>query len=80
MKYRIEKDTIGEVKVQANKYWGAQTERSKQNFKIGNPASMPLSIIYAFAYIKKATAKINYQLKQISEIKKILIIKVFCSK
>ena len=76
MKYRIEKDTIGEVKVQANKYWGAQTERSKQNFKIGNPASMPLSIIYAFAYIKKATAKINYQLKQISEIKKTLIIKV----
>jgi len=76
MKYRIEKDTIGEVKVKANKYWGAQTERSKQNFKIGNPASMPLSIIYAFAYIKKATAKINYQLKQISEIKKTLIIKV----
>ena len=76
MKYRIEKDTIGKVKVQANKYWGAQTERSKQNFKIGNPASMPLSIIYAFAYIKKATAKINYQLKQISEIKKTLIIKV----
>ncbi len=76
MKYRIEKDTIGEVKVQATKYWGAQTERSKQNFKIGNPASMPLSIIYAFAYIKKATAKINYQLKQISELKKILIIKV----
>ncbi len=76
MKYRIEKDTIGKVKVQANKYWGAQTERSKQNFKIGNPASMPLSIIYAFAYIKKATAKINYQLKQISEVKKTLIIKV----
>ena len=53
MNYRIEKDTIGEVNVPADKYWGAQTERSRNNFKIGPSASMPLEIIYAFAYLKK---------------------------
>ena len=54
MKYRIEKDTMGQVKVPADKYWGAQTERSRNNFKIGAPASMPLEIVYGFAYLKKS--------------------------
>ena len=53
MKYRIEKDTLGEVKVPHDVYWGAQTERSRANFKIGATASMPLEIIYGFAYLKK---------------------------
>jgi len=56
MKFRIEKDTMGSVKVPANKYWGAQTERSRNNFKIGSAASMPLEIVYGFAYLKKAAA------------------------
>jgi len=60
MEYRIEKDTMGEVKVPAEKYWGAQTQRSKQNFKIGGPSmTMPQEIIYAFAYLKKAAALTN---------------------
>lgn len=54
MSYRIEKDTMGEVKVPADKYWGAQTERSRNNFKIGPEASMPKEIIHAFGYLKKA--------------------------
>ena len=62
MKYRIEKDTMGEVKVPSDKLWGAQTERSKNNFKIGPPASMPLEIIYGFAYLKKAAAYTNCEL------------------
>lgn len=62
MDYRIEKDTMGEVKVPADKYWGAQTERSRNNFKIGNPASMPKEIIEGFAYLKKAAAYANYDL------------------
>ena len=66
MSYRIEKDTIGEVKVPAEKYWGAQTERSRKNFKIGNSASMPLEIIYGFAYLKKAAAHANYELGVLS--------------
>ena len=53
MKYRIEKDTMGEVQVPADKYWGAQTERSRNNFKIGASASMPQEIIEGFAYLKK---------------------------
>ena len=53
MNYRIEKDTMGDVKVPEDKYWGAQTERSKNNFKIGNEGSMPLEIIYGFGYLKK---------------------------
>ena len=52
MKYRIEKDTLGEVKVPSEVYWGAQTERSRSNFKIGTPASMPLEVIYGFANLK----------------------------
>ncbi|TAL59724.1 MAG: class II fumarate hydratase [Bacteroidetes bacterium] len=62
MDYRIEKDTMGEVKVPADKYWGAQTERSRNNFKIGPEASMPKEIIYAFAYLKKAAAQANKEL------------------
>ncbi|WP_395625594.1 class II fumarate hydratase [Daejeonella sp.] len=59
MTYRIEHDTMGEVKVPADKYWGAQTERSRNNFKIGPEASMPKEIIEAFAYLKKAAAFTN---------------------
>jgi fumarate hydratase class II len=62
MEYRIEHDTMGEVKVPAEKYWGAQTERSRNNFKIGPEASMPREIIYAFAYLKKAAALANAEL------------------
>ncbi len=59
MSYRIEHDTMGEVQVPADKYWGAQTERSRNNFKIGPSASMPKEIIEAFAYLKKAAAYTN---------------------
>ena len=62
MDYRIEKDTMGEVKVSSSNLWGAQTERSKNNFKIGAPGSMPLEIIYGFAYLKKAAAFTNCEL------------------
>ncbi|NLB02479.1 MAG: class II fumarate hydratase, partial [Bacteroidales bacterium] len=60
--FRIEKDTMGPVRVPADKYWGAQTERSRQNFRIGPPASMPREIIQAFAYLKKAAARANAEL------------------
>src|SRR5690554_729049 len=62
MEYRIEKDTLGEVKVPAHRFWGAQTQRSIGNFKIGNPASMPKEIIKAFAVLKKAAAYTNCDL------------------
>jgi fumarate hydratase class II len=62
MSFRIEKDTMGEVKVPADKLWGAQTERSRNNFKIGPSASMPLEIVYGFAYLKKAAAYTNCEL------------------
>lgn len=62
MNYRIERDTIGEVQVPADKYWGAQTERSRNNFKIGAAASMPEEIIEGFAYLKKAAAYTNHEL------------------
>jgi len=62
MDFRIEKDTMGDVKVPSDKLWGAQTERSKNNFKIGPPGSMPLEIIYGFAYLKKAAAFTNCEL------------------
>jgi fumarate hydratase, class II len=75
MSYRIEKDTMGEVKVPADKYWGAQTERSRNNFKIGPEASMPKEIIYAFAYLKKAAAIANQELGVLSADKKDLIAK-----
>ena len=76
MEYRIEKDTLGEVKVPADKIWGAQTERSRNNFKIGNPASMPIEIIYGFAYLKKAAAYTNCELGVLSEEKRDLIAQV----
>ena len=73
MSYRIEKDTMGEVQVPADKYWGAQTERSRNNFRIGPEASMPKEIIYAFAYLKKAAAQANHQLGVLSAEKADLI-------
>lgn len=76
MDYRIEKDTIGDVQVPADKYWGAQTERSRNNFKIGPVASMPLEIIYGFAYLKKAAAHTNNELGALENDKKELISKV----
>ena len=76
MKYRIEKDTMGEVKVPADKLWGAQTERSRLNFKIGSSASMPLEIVYGFAYLKKAAAYSNCELGVLSEEKRDLIVAV----
>jgi fumarate hydratase class II len=76
MSFRIEKDTIGEIQVESTKYWGAQTERSRNNFKIGPPASMPLEIVHAFAVLKKAAAITNFQLGVLEEDKKKLIAKV----
>ena len=73
MNFRIEKDTMGEVQVPADKYWGAQTERSRNNFKIGPEASMPKEIIYAFAYLKKAAAHANHDLGVLDEQKRDLI-------
>lgn len=75
MEYRIEKDTMGEVKVPAHVYWGAQTERSRNNFKIGPEASMPKEIIYAFGYLKKAAAMANCELGVLSKEKCDLIAK-----
>ena len=76
MEYRIEKDTMGEVKVPADKYWGAQTERSRNNFKIGPPGSMPREIVHAFAYLKKAAALTNLELGKLTQDKCDLIGKV----
>ena len=76
MKYRIEKDTMGEVHVPADKYWGAQTERSRNNFKIGAAASMPLEVVYGFSYLKKAAAHTNCELGVLTEEKRDLISKV----
>ena len=75
MDFRIEKDTMGEVKVPANVYWGAQTERSRNNFKIGPEASMPKEIIYAFGYLKKAAAMANMDLGVLAKDKCELIAK-----
>jgi fumarate hydratase class II len=73
MTYRIEKDTMGEVQVPADKLWGAQTERSRNNFKIGAPSSMPLEVVYGFAYLKKAAAYTNCELGVLDEAKRDLI-------
>jgi fumarate hydratase class II len=71
MQYRIEKDTMGEVKVPANVYWGAQTQRSIENFKIAQDTNkMPKEIIEAFAYLKKAAALANNELGVLEETKK----------
>ncbi|MEO9511605.1 MAG: class II fumarate hydratase [Flavobacteriaceae bacterium] len=76
MSFRIEKDTMGEVKVPSDKYWGAQTERSRNNFKIGAPASMPLDVVYGFAYLKKAAAYTNHELGVLAVEKRDLIAQV----
>ncbi len=76
MEYRIEKDTMGEVKVPADKYWGAQTERSRKNFRIGAAASMPIEIVYGFAYLKKAAAHTNADLGVLTSEKRDLISQV----
>lgn len=68
MDYRIEKDTLGEMKVAADKMWGAQTQRSLQNFEIGTE-KMPLKVIYAFAVLKKSAAIVNHKLGKLSEAK-----------
>jgi len=73
MNYRIEKDTLGEVEVPIEAYWGAQTERSRNNFKIGPPFSMPIEIIYGFAYLKKSAAYTNHELGILSIEKRDLI-------
>lgn len=76
MEYRVEKDTMGEVKVPSSKYWGAQTERSRNNFKIGPAASMPIEIIHGFAYLKKAAAHANFELGVLPAEKRDLIAQV----
>ncbi len=76
MKYRIEKDTLGEVQVPADKLWGAQTERSRNNFRIGAPASMPPEIIRGFAYLKKGAAYANHELGVLTREKRDLIARV----
>ena len=77
MDYRIEKDTMGEVKVPADKYWGAQTERSRNNFKIGDSKqTMPIEIVRGFAYLKKAAAHTNCELGVLNTEKRDLISKV----
>jgi fumarate hydratase, class II len=75
MSFRKEKDSLGVVKVPAKAYYAAQTERSKNNFKIGGQR-MPTEIIYAFAYLKKAAALTNQELKVLPKEKAALIGKV----
>lgn len=76
MQYRTETDTLGEVQVPANKYWGAQTQRSLMNFQIGPSASMPIEIIHAFGHLKKAAAITNNKFGLLSADKMNLIIQV----
>ncbi|WP_424962886.1 class II fumarate hydratase [Ekhidna sp.] len=77
MEYRIEHDTMGEVKVPADKYWGAQTQRSRDNFKIGGEKNqMPMEIIRAFAILKKSAAETNTELGVLPKEKAELIGKV----
>lgn len=71
--FRIERDTMGEVQVPADKYWGAQTERSRNNFKIGDPGSMPIEVIHGFAHLKKAAAHANAELGVLDAQKRDLI-------
>ncbi|QOR67378.1 class II fumarate hydratase [Cytobacillus suaedae] len=74
MNYREERDTLGIVKVPADKYWGAQTERSRQNFAIGEER-MPIEMIYSFVIVKKSAAIVNHELGKLQEIKKNYIVK-----
>lgn len=76
MNYRTEHDTMGEVQVPIDKFWGAQTERSRNNFKIGPEASMPHEIIEAFAILKKAAAFANADLGILPSVKRDMIAKV----
>ncbi|MCD7971372.1 MAG: class II fumarate hydratase [Candidatus Azobacteroides sp.] len=77
MDERIEHDTMGEVRVPAEKYWGAQTERSRKNFRIGGKnAIMPIEIIHAFAVLKKAAAIVNHESRILSREKRDLIVAV----
>lgn len=74
-KFRLEKDTLGEVPVPVDKYWGAQTQRSRENFQIGSE-KMPLEVVYALTQIKKAAAKVNHQLGKLVDTKMNAIITV----
>ena len=74
-KFRIEKDTLGEIRVPEDKYWGAQTQRSKENFKIGEE-KMPIEVIYGLAFIKKAAAIVNSKLGKLDEVKMSIIVNV----
>jgi len=76
MNYRIERDTLGEINVPADKYWGAQTQRSIQNFRIGNPASMPIEVVHAYGILKKAAAITNCELGALPTEKKDAIVTV----
>ncbi|WP_209331299.1 class II fumarate hydratase [Lunatimonas salinarum] len=77
MSYRIEHDTMGPVEVPAEKYWGAQTQRSINNFKIGGPKhQMPLEIVHAFAVLKKAAALTNAELAVLDANKAAIIAEV----
>ena len=75
MQYRTEKDSLGEVKVPADKYWAAQTQRSLENFQIGTE-KMPLEVIYAYAHLKKAAARTNAELNVLDRDKAELIASV----
>lgn len=75
MDFRVEKDSFGEVKVPSDRYWGAQTQRSLDNFKIGGQR-IPIEVIHAFAIIKKAVALVNFELGSLSETKKNIIAEV----
>ncbi len=77
MIYRLEEDSMGTVRVPADKYWGAQTQRSIQNFPIGPAASMPIEVIRAFGYLKKAAAITNSKLGVLSS-KKAALIEAAC--
>ncbi|HDG5866066.1 TPA: class II fumarate hydratase [Staphylococcus aureus] len=73
MSVRIEHDTFGEIEVPADKYWGAQTERSKRNFPVGKER-MPIEVVYGFAQLKRAAALANFDLGKLSEAKKDAIV------
>ena len=73
MKFRTESDTLGKVQIPSESLWGPQTQRSINNFKIGNPGSMPIEIVYAYAILKKACSKSNHELGAIEKDKMILI-------
>jgi fumarate hydratase, class II len=75
VEFRIERDTMGEIKVPADKFWGAQTQRSKENFKIGMER-MPQELIDAFAILKRSAAKVNGRLGKLSAEKERAIVKV----